>query len=35
MSHLICRDSRVASAIGALVFAGVAFGSALYPLLQP
>jgi tetrahydromethanopterin S-methyltransferase subunit F len=33
MSHLICRDSRVASAFGALMFAGLAFGAALYPLL--
>ena len=33
MSHLICRDSRVASALGALMFAGLSFGAALYPLM--
>lgn len=33
MSHLVCRDSRVASALGALMFTGLAFGAALYPLL--
>jgi hypothetical protein len=30
LSH---RDSKIASALGALVFASLAFGSALYPLI--
>ena len=33
MYNLSCQDCRVASAFGALVFAGLSFGAALYPLI--
>ena len=33
MLNLSYRESRLASAFGALLFSGLAFGSALYPLL--
>ena len=34
MFKLSYRESRFASAVGALVFAGLSLGSALYPLMQ-
>jgi hypothetical protein len=33
MFNISYRDSRFASAFGALVFAGLSFGAALYPLI--
>ncbi len=33
MLNLLYRDCRLASALGALTFAGLSFGAALYPLL--
>jgi hypothetical protein len=33
MFNLSYRESRYASAFGALVFAGLSFGAALYPLI--
>jgi hypothetical protein len=33
MFNLSYRESRLASAMGALLFAGLSFGAALYPLL--
>ena len=32
MYNLSCQDCRLASAFGALLFAGLSFGAALYPL---
>jgi hypothetical protein len=32
MYNLSYRESRIASAFGALVFAGLSFGAALFPL---
>jgi hypothetical protein len=34
MYDLSCRDCRLASAFGALMFASLAFIAALYPLIQ-
>jgi len=33
MFNISYQDSRFASAFGALVFAGLSFGAALYPLI--
>ena len=33
MYNLSCRDCRLASAFGALMFAGLSFGAALFPLI--